>query len=185
MKKIVLILIILNVSLCHASIVDLFNLGKWFNKTNTEIKDLKAGVNDVKAGINDVSLRIGNIEQKLDLSLKMTGQLQGRISAIDKSKNETTSSGRDTITTKTKTTVNESDLMKYIFKIISGIFAGLTLLLWRIIKSKNKLINEERKMFFERLKERDIVIREKDKLIGKILFNMSDDWKEMFKLLRK
>jgi len=185
MKGLIILLILFSSIPINASIADLFNLGKWFNKTNTEIKDLKTGVNDVKAGINDVSLRIGNIEQKLDLSLKMTGQLQGRISAIDKSRNETTSSGRDTITTKTKTTVNESDLMKYIFKIISGIFGGLTLLLWRIIRSKNKLINEERKMFFERLKERDIVIREKDKVISKILFNMSDDWKEMFKLLRK
>jgi len=175
-------IIVLTLTIKSYAFLDLFGGIKTTFKN--EMKKLQNStekkLSDIKAGINDVQLKLGKIENKLEITLKMTGQLQNSISGINKSINQTTSSGRDTITT--TTTTNDSDLMKHIFKIISGIFSALTLLLWRIIRSKNKLIEKERKLFFERLRERDLIIQEKDRFLEKLIMNLSDDWKEALKM---
>ena len=178
-------------------IVGLFGGGKV--SIATEVHSLKDSTDkrfsDIKAGLNDISNQMAANNNEIgvlkDNNLSLAANLKLQTNAVAGLNNTVSdiktsmSAGHDLTSGSNNTTTqtNDSELMKYIFQILSGIFMAIISALGVIVKMQGKLIgqltNSNAKLMTDRDEDYDKLVSFQSQMLSDII-KSKDEYKAKY-----
>lgn len=105
-----------------------------------KVTGIRGDVTGIKGDVSGIKSVLMKFATEIDSQASAIAGVQNSVTKI----NSTIKTGRDNVQNShnTTSTTNDSDLMKYIFEVLSGIFLAIITALGTIVKMQGKLINK-------------------------------------------